>query len=159
MKKVLSLGHWNWIICSLLDTFCSKISHFEHNQRREAAEAENWKRDSSIRGPEFGKFKLDSLQLLRFIKFQNVPLLTHPLLSFTFEEFLSFFFCPLLYKEMVKYGRLGEKVEKFWNKISLTPCCHSLLKSSFFSFYASCSIKKWLNMGGWEKRWNIFGTK
>ena len=84
------------------------------------------------------------------------PWVTNPLVSFTLEEFPFPIFCPcsslpsfltLQYKEMVYYGRLGKKVDFFWNKISLTGgkwsnlialgsytfWCHPLLKylSSF----------------------------
>ena len=43
-------------------------------------------------------------------------------------------FLSLQYKEMVNYGRLSEKVDTFLNKISLIPCCHSLLKSPLSHF-------------------------
>ena len=66
------------------------------------------------------------------------PWVTNPLVSFTLEEFPFPIFCPcsslpsfltLQYKEMVYYGRLGKKVDFFWNKISLTGWKWSSLKA------------------------------
>ena len=66
------------------------------------------------------------------------PWVTNPLVLFTFEEFPFPIFCPcsslpsfltLQYKEMVYYGRLGKKVDFFWNKISLTGWKWSSLKA------------------------------
>ena len=88
--------------------------------------------------------------------------------------------CSLQYKEMVYYGRLGEKVEMFCSKSVWRatngpiwmPQVHKLLclilgefpfpfsaPGSFLPF-ALCSIKKWFIMGGgWVKRWGKIGTK
>ena len=54
--------------------------------------------------------------------FQDSP---HPIFApGSFRVFLLPSFIPvsLQYKEMVYYGMLGEKVETFWDKISLTGC-------------------------------------